>query len=165
MAAEAAGSLENVEYGFTPDDSGVITFGSGDQGFIDGDVAPSLSMEFSYLELDQSRVDVNGICVKKELSLGATMSEALLETLQDAMNEPDTSLALSVLSLQDTDRGSAALVINSHPPNDTGVGDTRVWNIANAVSIGPGVHHMPANAKQTVEAQWRAIAAAATGIR
>jgi len=147
MAAAAAGSRENQEFGFTPDDTGVIDLDENDLGFIQGDIENSWPREYGYLKLDQDRVRIDAVCVMKQWIVTFGLGEPILENHQYAMDNDAPSTGVLTV---DGDMGSTVdMDINTNPPNDTG-DDTRVLNIPKALSIGDGTYTVAQSANQTI---------------
>ena len=159
MAAESPGDVDNAEFGFTPDDSSVVTFGGTNVGFIAGDVEMNVPREYSFLQLDQVRVDLSQVCIRKELMIGFGLDEPLLASLQYAWdNDAASGATPDVLTIDDDMGGTGALVVNTSPPNDTG-NDTRVITASTAVAVGDATYTIGQSAKQTISGiQFKAIA-------
>jgi len=156
MAADSPGDVDNAEWGFTPDDSSVATVAATSAGFIEGDIDVSVPREYNFIRLDQVRVELAGICVLKGMMASFGFGECLLGNLQNAWD--NDAEGGGVITVDDDMRGTAALLLNTNPPNDTG-NDTRVVSVPTALAIGDGAYRLGNSGKQTIGGmQWKAIA-------
>lgn len=162
MAAANPGSMGNVEWGFTAEDSDVIKIDSTNVGFLEGDITVSFDQEEAFLELDQAVVDLDGVVVKRNLTVSFALAEVLLVNLQRAWN--NSAESGGVLSVGTGTQGTVDLDITISPPNDDGTNDSRVINIPRAFSIGPSTYTVPLNAKQSVDCTFKALANNTTGL-
>ena len=164
---ETAGSRENAEWGFTPSDSSVVTFGGTSVGYLRGDIESTLPREYAYMQLDQDILDIDAVCSKKDWMVSLGADEALLVNLAFAWDNPAPTGAGPFVTTVDFDsQGVAALLVNTSPPNDDG-NDTRVLSIPLALPIGDGAFSIPnarTGAIQGVGMQFKGLAAVATGL-
>jgi len=164
MAAGAAGSRGNAEWGFTPSDTSRVTVATVNVGFLKGDIDMSLPRDYAYMQLDQDILDIDAVCIKKDWLVSFGMDEVLQVNLQNAWD--NDAPAAGVLTVDDDMRGAVALAVNTVPPNQDG-SDTRAIAITYALSIGDGAYAIPnarSGAIQSTGAQFKAIAAAATAL-
>lgn len=147
MAAGSPGSVENAEWGFTPDDSSVATVDAVNVGFIEGDIEVSVPREYNFLQLDQSRVEVAAVCIRKEMIVSMGLGEALQGNLQYGWD--NDAPAVGVLTIDDDMGGNVALLVNTNPPNDDG-NDTRVISLPTALATGDGTYGIAQSGKQTI---------------
>lgn len=145
MAVAAPGSVSNAEWGFTPDDSSVWTIGGTNVGYIEGDLELSVPREYNFLQLDQARVELAAVCIRKEMILSGGFGEALQANLQDAWDNADADPVVVDSDMQ----GVVAVVVNTNPPNNAG-SDTRVISMPTALATGDGALTIGQSAKQVV---------------
>ena len=151
MAAEDPGDVRNAEYGFTPDDSGVATFDTVSLGFLESDIEMTVPREYGYLQLDQARVDLAGVCIRKELIVTLAVGEALVGNIQYAWDgDAPAAGPPVVLTIDDDMLGAKVLEITTRPPNRAKANDIREITIALAQSVGDGTWTIGQSAKQSV---------------
>ena len=164
MAAEAAGSRENAEWGYKPDSTNVVKIATVNVGFLRGDVESTLPRAYAFMQLDQDILDIDAVCSKKDWLISFGMDEVLQVNLQNAWD--NDAPGGGVVTVDDDMRGVVAVAILTDPPADDG-GDTRTLAMPTALSIGDGAYAIP-NARtaaiQGVGAQFKAIAAPATAL-
>src|SRR3990167_1808291 len=150
MAAGSPGSVGNAEWGFTPDSSSVATADGTNVGFVEGDIEVSVPREYSFIRLDQVRVELAGICVLKGMMMSMGFGEALQGNLKVAWDLDAVEAGPPTVNRINHDMGGAiAWVANTTPPNYDG-SDTRVISLPTAIGIGDASLRIGNSAKQTI---------------
>ena len=149
MAAGSPGTPSNARPGFTPDDASVATIGGTSKGFIEGDIDVSVDRQYNFVELDQVRVKLAGICIRKDMMASFGMGEILLGNHQHAWD--NDAAAGSVLTIDDDMGGVVALLLNTTPPGYDG-SDTRVVSMPTAPPVSGGVYSIRQSDKQSIGA-------------
>jgi len=164
MAASAAGSRANAEWGYQPDSTSVVSVATVNVGFLKGDIENTMPREYAYMQLDQDIIDIDAVCSKKDWLITFGMDETLHVNLQNAWD--NDAAGGGALTVDDDMRGAVAIAVVTDPPGDDG-SDTRTIAMPTALSIGDGAWAIPnarTGAIQSVGAQFKAIAAAATAL-
>ena len=155
MAAGSPGAVGNAEFGFTPDDSSVVTVDSTNVGFLQGDIEINVPREYAFLQLDQVRVDLDHVCIRKEMVVTLSLGEVLLGNIGTAFDNDDVS---SPISIDDSLNGTVDLDINTTPPNFDG-SDTRAIALPTAVSVGDTTYTIGQSSPQVLNGlSFKAIA-------
>lgn len=147
MAVAAAGSMENVELGFAPQQTAVVSIGGTTAGYIESDVSISLPRDYAFVRggLTPIKHTVTG----KNLTASFTGREMLLENIQQAWDSDSAAIASSVYTV-DADVGATlALLLKTYAPNSGSVATpanaavSRVISIPKALATGDGTYTMP----------------------
>ena len=154
MAASAAGNRSNAEWGFTSADASVITLAGTSAGLLQGDIGLSIPRDYAFLQLDQDRIEVDAVCVRKEMILSCGMGEVLIANIRYALdNDAPSGTVLTINS----DMGAPfALLCNTNPPTNDG-NDTRQISMPTALGIGDGGFAIPLHGAQNISATFKAI--------
>ena len=161
MAASAAGNRSNAEWGFTSADASVITLAGTSAGLLQGDIGLSIPRDYAFLQLDQDRIEVDAVCVRKEMILSCGMGEVLQANLQYVVD--NDAFSGGVMTVDDDMGATFALLCTTHPPNevDAGGADTRIISMPTALGIGDGGYALPLHGAQNISATFKAIGTAA----
>lgn len=145
MAGASAGSLENVELGFAPQHTSVISLAGTTVGYIEDGVNISVPREYAFVR--PALTDIKHIATQKGMNVNFTGSEVLQENLQYAWD--GDAAASSVLTV-DADMGSTvALLAKTYAPNSGSVftpanaPTSRVTSVPKALNVGDGAYSMP----------------------
>lgn len=149
MAVGAAGSMENKEMGFTPDESDIITIGGTTVGYLQDDIV--IEAPFDRAFVMGGLVPIKTAKVTQGLNLTFTCQETLLENASWAWDVAD--VAAGVVTIDEVQNTTQAILVNVPPPNFT-TGDTRVFSMPKGLSNGPGTLTFPkAGAGETNQMQ------------
>ena len=147
MAVASAGSMENVELGFAPQQTAVATIGGTTAGYIESDVNVDLSREYAFVKggLTPIKHTVTG----KGLTASFTAREILLENLQQAWDSDAAAISSSVYTV-DADVGATiALLLKTYAPNGSthttpaSAPISRVISVPKALATGDGAYAIP----------------------
>ena len=145
-------TVGNIQFGFKVGGASVVTLAATDVGFIEGGVAVRLPREYAFLNSDMYPVDFAHVMTKKDMMVSFQTSEISQVNIQSAWD--NDAPAGGVLTQDDDFLGEVALIVNTTPPTGS---STRVISIPKAVAIGEGLYNIPANAKQTIDLEFKAI--------
>lgn len=144
MAASSAGALENVELGFAPTNSSVVTLAGTTAGYLEGDVVMSVPREYAFVRAALTRI--KHVATSKDVTLSFSAREVLQEHLQYAWN--GDAAATGVLTIDDDMGATIAVTVKTYAPNaasasTTADPETRVVSIPKALATGEGSYTIP----------------------
>jgi hypothetical protein len=145
MAVAAAGSLENVELGFAPQHTAVISIAGTTVGYIESDVSISVPREYAFVRA--ALTPIKHIATSKNMTVSFPAKEIVLEHCQYAWD--GDAAATSVLTINEDMGATVALLVKTYAPNSGSVATpanepiSRVVSIPKALATGDGAYNIP----------------------
>lgn len=140
MAEASAGSQENVEIGFTPAETSIITLAGTTAGYLEDDIEMDVPGEFATVRAGLTIIQAEQI--SRDLVVSASCKEVLKGNLRYAWNTDAPSSTVVTIDL-DVGAGDQtfALVINTRAPN--AAASTRAISVPKAVMAGSNPYTIP----------------------
>ena len=151
MAAGSPYDLDNIEWGFLTQSTGVLGIGGVDIGFLEEDIRVREEHETALLQPPQSVTPIDFSLTSRHLFVDAVASESRAENIQYAWNLSASAGVL--LSVSRTAGTFGALLCTTGAPN----GDTRVVSIPRAIGVNGSELTIPIDSHQTLGMTFQAI--------
>lgn len=144
MAAGSAGALNNVELGFAPTNSSVVTLAGTTAGWLEGDINFEVPREYAFVK--GSLTKIKHTATAKDATLTFSAREILQEHLQYAYD--GDAAATGVLTIDDDMGSTIAVTVKTFAPSastasSTPDAETRVISIPKALNTGSGSYSIP----------------------